>query len=328
MKRIELQRYDKPALACACVEVEDPGGPGPGEVLVAMAAAAINPADLLIMEGRYPGPVALPAPVGIEGAGHVLEIGPGVDTLQIGDLVVSLGRANWAERILVPAETLIPLPRELSLQDAAMIKANPPSALLMLRDYVDLNPGDWVIQNAANSAVGRHLIRFAQARDLKTINVVRRDSLIPELETLGADLVLVDGEDLAARVRAHVGEDAPVRLGIDAIAGQACLRLADCLSEGATLVNYGFLSGDPCMVTPTHTIVRGITLTGFWLVGFMRRSSHDEIAALYATMAKQFIDGTLQAPVQASYPLEHVAQALAQAAGEHRNGKILFTMAP
>ena len=325
MKAIHLCRHARPELACECVEVEEPGEPGPGEVSVEILASAINPADLLIFEGRYPGPESLPAPVGIEGVGRVLAVGSGVADLAPGDKVMSLGRGNWAERILTTAEGLVRLPAAIDIAQAAMLKANPPSAHLMLKDYVDLEPGDWVVQNAANSAVGRHVIRFARARGLRSANVVRRESLIPELEALGADLVVLEGDDLGARVRAGTGADAAIRLGIDAVGGAACEHLADCLSDGGTLVNYGFLSGEACRVTPTHLIVHGLTLKGFWLLGSMRGRSRAEIQALYDEMAQAFVDGTLEVPVEASYGLERIAEALAHANREARGGKILVT---
>ena len=159
MKAIHLLKHGRPDEACDCVEVEDVGAPSANEVVVEMRASAINPADLLIIEGRYPGPDVLPAQMGIEGAGRIIEIGSGVSCLQPGDKVISLGRANWAERIKAPADRVVRVPEDLSFEQAAMLKANPPSAHFMLQDYVDLEPGDWVIQNAANSAVGRHVIR-------------------------------------------------------------------------------------------------------------------------------------------------------------------------
>ncbi len=325
MKAIHLTEHGRPDLSCRCVEVEDVGAPGDDEVVVEIRAAAINPADLLIMEGRYPGPERLPAPVGIEGAGRVVAVGAAVEGLAPGDKVMSLARSNWAERIRVKAGAVIRLPEALDFRDAAQIKANPPSAWLMLRDYVDLAPGDWVIQNAANSAVGRHVIAFARARGVRTANVVRRESLIPELTALGADVVVVDGEGLADRVRAATGAEAPIRLALDAVGGEACLRLADCLSTGGTVVNYGFLSGEPCMITPTQTIVRGITLTGFWLVGFFRDHDRGGIEALYRDMAAHFIDGTLTAPVEACYGLDEIGPAVAHAMRAGRAGKILLT---
>ena len=323
MRQIVLTGHGRPDQVVRCDTVDDPAEPEGNEVTVAIKAAAINPADLLIFEGRYPGPTDLPAPVGIEGAGEVIAVGPNVDGLKVGDKVMSLGRANWADKVQADASQFIKLPEELSWTDAAQIKANPPSAHLMLETYVKLSEGDWVVQNAANSAVGRHIIRLARARGYRTANVVRRESLVPELTELGADLVLVDGDDLAERVRAEVG-DANMPLAIDAIGGSACTRLADCLSTGGTVVNYGFLSGDPCMITPSQTIVQGITLTGFWLVGFMRSSPRSEIEAMFQTMALHFIDGDLIVPVEAEYGLDEIEKAVAHAHQESRSGKVLL----
>jgi len=195
----------------------------------------------------------------------------------------------------------------------------------MLKDYVDLNPGDWIVQNAANSAVGRHVIRFARARGLRSVNVVRRESLIGELKAHGGDVVVVDGDDLAARVRRETGAEAPIRLAIDAIGGTATQRLADCLSDGGVVVNYGFLSGEACRITPHQAIIHGITLKGFWLVKVMQSLSRDEIEALYAEMAGAFMDGTLEVPVEASYGLADAKTALAHAWKAGRDGKIVFT---
>lgn len=324
MKSIQLQRYGKPETTCACIEIDDLKTPASGEVNVQIKASAINPADLLIFEDRYPGPESLPAFVGIEGAGEVIAVGAGVTELKAGDHVMSLGRANWAERVNGPAEQFIPIPAELAWQDAAQLKANPPSAELMLSQYENLQAGDWVIQNAANSAVGRHVIRFCKARGINSINVVRRLELIPELEKLGGNMVVVDSDDLGARVRAELGADAKVKLGIDALGGSATSRLADCLSEGGTIVNYGFLAGEPCQMTPTHTIVKGLTLRGFWLVGYMRSTPRDEIVEMYQKMSRAFISGEISVPVEAEYKLDEIAQALEHANRPQRNGKVLL----
>ncbi|HSM19181.1 MAG TPA: 2-enoyl thioester reductase domain-containing protein, partial [Hyphomicrobiales bacterium] len=291
MKAVRLNGNGRPEEVCECVETDAPGEPGEGEVVLEIMASAINPADLLIFEGRYPGPAEFPAFVGIEGAGRVVKVGAGVTGLEEGDHVISLGRANWAQQVKADAAQFIRIPKDLDFRQAAMLKANPPTAHLMLRDYVDLQPGDWVIQNAANSAVGRHVIRLAGARGLKTVNVVRRPEPAEELKALGGDVVLVDGPDLAERVRSETGADAPIRLAIDAVCGKACLRLADCLSDGGTVVNYGFLSGEPCMITPHHAIIHGISLTGFWLVVYMRKTPRPELESMYEEMARSFMDG-------------------------------------
>src|SRR5205807_2514143 len=132
-------------------------------------------------------------------------VGAGVTTPRPGDLVINLQRENWAQRRRVAAADAIPIPAGLDLKQAAMLRINPATAQLLLEDHVALNPGDWVVQNVANSAVGRHLIVLAKARGWRTINVVRREDVAPELRALGADIVLTDGADLAERARRAAG---------------------------------------------------------------------------------------------------------------------------
>lgn len=323
MQAIQLVRYGSPETTCECIEVKEPV-PQAGQIAVAIKAAAINPADLLIFEDRYPGPDALPAFVGIEGAGEVIAVGDGVTEYQIGDHVLSLGRANWTDIVCDDGGRFVLVPKELSWADAAQLKANPPSAHLMLQDYVDLQPGDWVIQNAANSAVGRHVISFCKARGLRSINVVRRAELVEELTNHGGDVVIVASDKLAEDVRSKTGADAPIRLAIDAIGGKATSDLADCLSNGGTVVNYGFISGEPCQLTGYHTVVHDITLKGFWLVGFMGRSSRHAIVDMYANMSQAFISGAISVSVEAEYPLSKIGEALAHSNQPSRSGKILL----
>ncbi len=323
MKVIEYAAFGVPHEVCKCIEVADPDAPGANEVVVAVEASAINPADLLIIRGEYPGPDTLPARQGIEGVGRILALGAGVEDYKVGERVLLLGRGNWAEKIVCPVEQVVRIPDTLDVLQAAQMKANPPSAHFMLEDFADLEADDWVIQNAANSAVGQHVIRLAKQMDVKTINIVRRAELVEPLKTIGADLVFVDGDDLGARVRAEIG-DANVPLAIDAAGGKSCQHLADCLSDGGIVVNYGFLSGEPCMITPTQAIIHQISLTGFWLVKRLFQQSRAEIENVYAGMAQLFMDGVLHSPVEATYRFDQVAEALAHAEREGRDGKILF----
>jgi len=231
MKAARLTAFGVPYEVVECADVADVGEPGDGEVVVEVEGCSINPADLLIIEGRYPSDLTPTAPLGIEGAGRIVAVGDGVGDLVVGDGVMSLGRANWVQKLRLKAEQVIKLPAGVDILQAAMLKANPASAQLMLRDYVDLAEGDWVIQNAANSGVGVNLIRLARARGIRTVNVVRRESLVQKLKAIGADVVLVDGDGLAERVRTET-RGASILLAIDAVAGPATLRLAECLADG------------------------------------------------------------------------------------------------
>ena len=321
MKSAQLSAIGPAEKSVRCIDVPDPGAPGAGEVLVDVVACSINPADILIIEGNYATKPTPPCALGIEGAGTVAAVGAGVTNLKIGDKVMSLGRTNWTQRIRDKAETFVRLPKEVDLAQAAMMKVNVATAHLMLTQYVELKRGDWVIQNAANSGVGVDLIRLAHADGIRTVNVVRRASLVDALKKIGADVVVVDGPDVAQRVAKETG-GAAIKLGIDAVAGAATGRLAQCVAEGGTVVNYGLMSGEPCQIDAFQFLFRDIHLAGFWLAKLMRGMKFDEIQAMYGKLGARLLDGTIHVSVEASYPLEKIADAMAHAKREARGGKV------
>jgi NADPH:quinone reductase-like Zn-dependent oxidoreductase len=300
------------------------GAPGLEEVVIEVEAFPINPADLLTITGAYAVRPQLPATLGAECAGRIVAVGPRVRDPAVGDRVINLGRDNWCQQRKVPAAQALKVPGDADVLQAAMLKVNPATALMMLRHYVPLQPGDWVIQDAANSGVGTNLIRLAKSDGIRTVNVVRREALIEPLTAIGADAVVVDGGDLAARVQRATG-GAPVRLAIDAIGGAIVLRLADCLAEGGTVVNYGLLSGQPCQLGAHHTIFKSITLTGFWLQKALTSMPRADLEALYADLAGRVASGALRVEVEATYPIAEIKAALAHAEREGRGGKILVT---
>src|SRR4030095_4678027 len=222
--------------------------PAPGEVVVKIRAAPINPADLNQIEGKYPVRAELPATPGFEGAGIVAELGSDVANISIGALVICPHNpGRWRDAVAVKADELVVVPAGIKPVHAAMLKINPMTAWRLLHDYVDLARGDWLIQNAANSAAGRAVIQSARELGYKTVNVVRRSELVGELRAEGGDVVLVDSENLR-----HEVEDAiagpPIRLGLNAVGGESALRLANCLAPGSTLVTYGAMSLQPLKI--------------------------------------------------------------------------------
>jgi NADPH:quinone reductase-like Zn-dependent oxidoreductase len=304
-------------------EVPDLGAPAPGRVIVRVEACSINPADILMIEGKYAAIPEVPSLLGIEAAGVIEAVGEGVESLAVGDVVLSLARANWAEKLDLAETEVVVLPADIDREQAAMMKVNLATAWRMLTDYVPVGEGDWVIQSAANSGVGTNLIRLAAAEGIRTVNIVRRAELIEPLMDIGADVVVVDGPDLAERVHAATG-NADIRLGIDAVAGSLVQRMGDCMSEGGVLVNYGLLSGEPCQLTADQVVFKGLTLTGFWLAKVMRGMTHDDISQMYEALAQRVIDGTISVPIEARYPLSDIKGALKHAGGYGRDGKVLL----
>lgn len=309
---IEAVEFDKPELK-------------KGEVLLEMLAAPINPSDVLTLTGQYGMLPPLPAFGGAEGVAKIVEHGPEVSHPPIGQTVLlPVGIGSWSTHMVAKAATLTPLPNEADPQQLSMITVNPPTAALMLSDFVNLNEGDWVIQNAANSGVGSYLVQLAKIRGLKTVNIVRREALIEPLKELGADVVLVDGSDLAEHVQKATGGE-KIKLGIDAVGGEATSRLGACLAEGGTLVNYGMMSGQPCVMSSVVIIFKDITIKGFWLAKWFRTASKEQQMALYGKLIQLIASGKLKAPIHKTYPVKDIKQAIAEASQGNRNGKILIT---
>lgn len=302
----------------------DPPELGAGQVLVAVLAAAINPSDVLMLTGGYGILPPLPAVGGSEGVGRVVSVGDGVHGLAAGQLVLlPAGSGTWATHLVADAKRLVPLPEVPDPQQLAMLTVNPATASLMLSEFVALKPGDWVVQNVANSGVGGYLVQLAKLRGYRTVNVVRRDSAMAAVAAEGGDMVLVDGPDLAKRVKAAVGGE-PIRLGIDAVGGAATERIAMCLAEGGTLVNYGSMSGEPSVVSAQSFIFKDITLRGFWLARWFGVATRDAQRALYGELTQLVAAGKLKARIHATYGVEQIKDAVAAANRGEREGKILI----
>lgn len=325
-KAVQFSRTGNPAEVVDEVELDEPD-PAAGEILCRIEAAPIAPSHILTLSGAYGDLPQLPAVPGNDALATVVEVGPGVTGFRPGDqLLLPRGPGAWRQFAVVKADDVtISFPPGGDPLQLSMLLANPPTAYLMLTEYVRLQPGDWVIQNAANSSTGQYLAELAHHFGWRTVCVVRREGPEAMLTACGADVVLVDGPELAERVATATG-GAQIRLGIDAVAGAATARLAACLAPKGIIVNYGLLSGQPCQVPPSDIVFREITLTGFWLHKWLsEKSSPAERAHVYALMRDLVVRGVLHAAVEATYPLARAKDAVGHAMRDGRSGKILFT---
>ena len=298
-----------------------------GEAVVQMRAAPINPADLNQIEGKYPVRFPLPATPGFEGAGLVVDLGTNVKDLAVGELVIlphDLG--TWREAAAVKVSELVTVPPGIDPVHAAMLKINPMTAWRLLHDYVDLKNGDWLIQNAANSAAGRAVIHIARELGYKTINVVRRMELIDELRAEGGDVVFVDGEDLREDVKSATG-DAPIRLGLNAVGGDSALRLANCLAPGSTLVTFGAMGLQPLKIPNGLLIFKDLRFRGIWINKWYDNATPTQRMEAFQRLFEMAKRGLLQTKVEKAYPLSEAKAAVAHAARGQRSGKIIFAFA-
>jgi trans-2-enoyl-CoA reductase len=298
--------------------------PGPGEAVVKMRAAPINPADLNQIEGKYPVRPELPATPGFEGAGIVVDLGANVTNVAMGNLVIlphNLG--TWRDAVAVKAEDLVVVPAGIEPVDAAMLKINPMTAWRLLHDYVDLKKGEWLIQNASNSAAGRAVIQIARELGYKTVNVVRRAELIDELRAEGSDVVLVDGENLREEVKNATG-GAPIRLGLNAVGGESALRLANCLAPGSTLVTFGAMSLQPLKIPNGLLIFKDLRFRGIWINKWYDNATKEQRIEAFRQLFEMAKRGLLKTKVEKAYPLSEAKVAVAHAAQGKRSGKIIL----
>ena len=323
MQAIQIEAFGNPAEVMKVVDVPDVGAPAEGEVVIALEASPINMSDLLMISGRYGHRPKLPSVMGTEGVGRVIAVGGGVKHLKPGDrTLVPYPAPAWAERIKADANRLRPLPGG-DVHQLAMLGINPPTAYLMLTDFVTLPSGSWVIQNSANSGVGRALIPIAKSLGLKTVNVVRRDDVVAEIKAIGGNVVVVDGPDLAKRVAAETGK-APVALAIDGVGDTSTTNLLGCLAEKGVLVLYSSVSGKPFVGPATHLIFRDISMRGFWLANWFKSANPDQITRMYDRLAPLVASGAISAPIAGTYRFTDIAEAVAVAS--KNRGKALFTV--
>ena len=292
-----------------------------------MRAAPINPADINAIEGKYPGRREVPATPGMEGAGVIVDLGAEAKGLKKGALVILPHHVGtWRDALAAKATELIAVPPEIDPIQAAMLKINPLTAWRLLHGYVDLKRGDWLIQNAANSAAGRAVIQIAHELGHKTVNVVRRAEVIEELRAEGADVVFIDGENLREEVK-EATKGAPIRLGLNSVGGDSALRIANTLAPESTLVSFGAMSLQPLKIPTGLLIFKDLRFRGIWINKWYDNATMQQRMDAFRPLFEMAKRGSLKTRVERTYPLSEVKAAVAHAAQSKRNGKIIFEFA-
>lgn len=311
------------------LQVQDIPRPGlaRSDALIRMAARPINPSDLLTIRGRYGALPALPATPGWEGAGAVEAAGAEVDASLVGHRVVLLGgQGTWQELLAAPAETVVTVPVGVPDEVAAQAVINPLSVWAMLEE-LSAAPGEWLVQTAAASALGRLVIQLARRRGLRTINLVRRAEQAKEIEALSPDVVIVGEDDsLLDQVNAATGSDG-VGFALDAVGGRLGGLVLRSLRRGGTMLVHGSLAHpEPLPVPMGRLLTRSLTVRGFWVNAWR---DHTPLAAQKEAITKILAmveAGDLRlAEVEARFDLGDVRQAVQLAAQPGRTGKVLLT---
>lgn len=322
MRALIHHTFAEPASALKVEEVADPVA-GPGEAVVRMTASAIHNHDLLTVSGDYGFKPELPARSGTEATGTVVAVGEGVTNVSVGQRVAGNAFGVWAEQFVIRAAGLIPVPDAISDESAAQLISMPASALALL-NTLGVNEGDWIIQNAAGGAVGRLVAQFAKSRGIGVVGLVRRSDAIAELTESGiTGIVATDQADWRDRV-AEVTGGAPIVRGVDSVGGSATGDLLSVLADGARLSLFGGMGSWSFEGSMNDIIFRGITIDGFWGSKVMPALSAEERTALFGEILTKVATGAITLPVDGSYALADVADAVAAHNRKGRIGKVLL----
>jgi NADPH:quinone reductase-like Zn-dependent oxidoreductase len=297
-------------------------------VLVAVEAAPVNNADVLFAAGWFGVYPRVPAALGAEGVGRVIEAGPQADRSLVGRRVLILPtfvQGTWADRVLVPAHNVVPVGDSADALQLAMLPVNPATAHALLNDYVTLRPGDWIGLNLANSAVGQYVIALAKRAGIRTLAIVRREEAAAQVRELGADAVVLDGDGLADRVATALGGNR-LRLFLDGTGSpDQVAAVSGAVEAGGSVVAFAAATGrSPALPLP-DLIYRGVSLRAFFILNWIADASREQLEKVYGELAELVEQGVLHAAVEATYPLHRHREALAHAQRTGRSGKVLFT---
>ena len=329
MKAVRFDTHGNPPDVLTVQDIPTPT-PGRGEVLVRMIASPVNPSDLLYIEGRYGLKPAFPATPGFEGVGVVEKSGGGLlGWFRKGKRVAVLGSrtGGWAEYAVAPAKQVVPVPDELPDDQAATFFVNPATAVVLTTQVLAVPKGEWLLQTAAGSALGKMVIALGKKHGFRTVNVVRRREQVDELKALGADAVLVEADGpIAEQVRTATGQPG-AKYAIDPVGGETGTQVVEALDTGGTAVFYGLLSGEPIRVDPRLLITGSKVVRGFWLSDWANAATIVDKLKLIRTVRGLLADGVIRTEVANSYPLDQVTAAVGQAAAPGKGGKVLVRIA-
>ena len=318
-------------------------------ITIRFLASPINPADINQIQGVYPTkptwttslgtsePIAIG---GNEGVAEVLSAGNQVKDIQKGDWVIlkRQGFGTWRTHAQTTADNLVPVKNKEGLkpEQVGTVSVNPCTAYRMLKDFVDLQPGECFIQNGANSGVGRAAIQLGKLWGYKSINIVRKrdngmEELKQDLHNMGADVVVTDEEVEKKEFRDQIkevtnGGREPIRLGLNCVGGSLVNSMAKHLAPGSHVVTYGAMSKQPVQLPTGLLIFKNISFDGFWVSKWSESKPEEKEACvqeiLDLTREGKFKDMPMQ-PLKWEWNTkqEDLVGAVAGTLEGHRSGK-------
>ena len=322
MVSVKIKKFGPPTSSIFFDETSINANLGKDELLLDVLLFPINPADLLLIEGKYAAKPKLPINIGSECVAVVSKVGSEINTVSEGDIVLPLTRGNWATKKIVKVDEIIKLKDNTKLEQVSMLKVNPATAYLILNNYVNINKNDYVMQNAANSSVGNHIIQLCKYYGIKNINLVRRNEVIQDLYDKGATKVF-NNDDLN-QIYDFVRER-NIKIYLDALGGKQVNKLVSAMNYKTTIINYGLLSGKNIELDPYNVIFKDVQLRGFWLSIWLEKMSYHERNNLYNHLEDLIQKNIIFAEIEKVYEMSALFDAIKHSSSYSRKGKILVS---
>lgn len=323
MRSVIHDRFGEPADVLQAATTDRPA-PQDGEVLIRVILSPIHNHDLWTIRGNYGVRPDLPATAGSEAVGIVEETGPNVDPALKGRRVAAAGlKGSWAEYAIAQAAGAIPVPDDMPDAAAAQLIAMPFSTITLL-ESLNVKRGDWVVQTAANGAVGKIMAVLAQSRGVRLLNLVRRPEAVQELEALGMSNILSTSEaDWLDRARAIIGDDG-ARAAVDSVGGDVAAGLVDLLGSEGLLVTFGSMTGADLHLPAGPIIFKHLTVKGFWGAKVGPATPPADRQRMFGELIGLVMQGKLDLTAGGPFGLDEPAKAVTAALTPGRTGKVMF----
>ena len=301
--------------------------PKPGQILVKMAAAPINPSDVLFIRGLYGLNKPLPIVPGLEGSGLVVAAGTGfLGQRLVGQRVAcsGLGRGDgtWGEYVVLDADGCIAVSADVSDEQAASMFVNPWTAIA-LSEIARKGRHRAIVLTAGASQLARMMLRIAQPLGMPIIHIVRNAAQVQLLNSLGATAVIDSSKPDFERRLAADCDRLQATIAFDAVAGDMTGILARAMPQRSQIVVYGALASQSCRVKVNNLIFGDTTITGFWLSHWLSKKNIFQQLFL-GKKTQKLLNSTVKTEVRERLPLSEIHAALKLSTTNATGGKILL----
>ncbi len=301
---------------------------GEEDVIVKICAAALNRADLLQRQGKYPSPPGCPEWMGLEIAGEIVEIGSKVSKWQIGDKVCALlGGGGYAEYVAVKEDMLMPVPKGLSMVEAAALPEAYATSYLNLFIEGHLEAGQTAFIPAGASGLASVAIPMAKAFGAKVITSVLTDEIAEKIKPLGADVIINSTTQCVEEILKREEEmGTPVAVSMDCLSGETLGKSLPYMARGGYWIVISTLAG-----IETRIQLRPLLTKGLHLVGSMLRNRTPEFKAyilseLVKNVWPKIEDGTIKPSIYKVLPMEQAEEAHAILERSENIGKVVLSL--